>query len=75
MNDERAMKIFSDGTRYGTKVYVVDGRHLVEVPYVQRVSWELDVETGLATATLTCVKVETDVEVEDKRVIRNEVTR
>ena len=55
----RTVKIISDGTAEGTKL--VDEQTGESIGYVTHLSWEVGVNTKIATATVTIVKVPVDM--------------
>lgn len=61
----RRLKIVSDGTRPGTKVYVIDEANpdaaLEPVKHVTAVSWRFEADKRFATATVEVDAVEVDV--------------
>jgi hypothetical protein len=62
MVPKRSVKIVSDGTTNGTKVYVCesDGT-FVDIPWIQGVSWSTSIKNSYAKGHIDLALVEVDV--------------
>ncbi len=63
------VKIVSDGTSLGTKVFDDSGN---EIRFIQGINWHIDVH-GVATATITVLDVELDVVSDVVRIVKKSI--
>ena len=65
MNNSRKLKIISDGTSNGTALVDVETGQAIS--NVMSITWSIDVDTMLATATVKLTSIPTEIVMDDDR--------